>query len=172
MKLVQRFINIFDRTLNLMSLLAIVLLLFIMFSVDTEVVTRYFLGFSIKGTTEFMGYSLLFITFLGAAWTLREEGHVRMDILLTRLSRGTQYLLNIFTSVLSAGVCFVLVWYGVRTTLEAYQLGLLASSELQTPQYLVLLIIPTGSFFLFIQFLRRLYGYIRSWRVQSVQGKE
>jgi TRAP-type C4-dicarboxylate transport system permease small subunit len=170
MKLVRKFINIFDRTLDLLALLAIVLIIFVMLAVDTEVVTRYFWGRPITGTLEVIAYCLLFITFLGTAWVLREEAHVRMDIVLTRLKLGTQHLLNIITSIISAAICFIIMWYGVRVTWETFQMGLRAATELETPEYLVLFIIPIGSFLLFIQFLRRTYGYLHSWRVQRASG--
>ncbi len=171
MKLVRKVVNIFDRTLDLLALLAVVLIIFIMLSVDTEVVTRYFWGRPITGTIEVMGYCLLFITFLGAAWGLREEVHVRMDVVLNRLSTGAQSLLNIITSILSAIICLIIVWYGVVVTWESYQINYRAATELETPEYLVLFIIPIGSFLLFIQFLRRTYGYLQSWRVQRAPGR-
>ena len=101
MKILMKVTNSFDGALNATGFLASILLGFIMCSVTAEVVARHFLGISISWwmveTTEYM---LLYITFLGAAWVLRKEGHVKMDLLLSRFKPRDQDTVNIITSIL------------------------------------------------------------------------
>ncbi len=163
---VRKVARIFDRTLDLLAILAVILMVFIMLAVDTDVVMRYFFGSRIKGTIEVMGYCLLFITFLGSAWALRDDAHISMDLVINRLSPRTQILLNIITCVISAITCFVIAWYGVKVTWESFEAGYREIAELRTPQFLIFFIIPVGSFLLFIQFLREASSYLRSWRVR------
>lgn len=84
-----------------------------------------------------------------------------MDIMLNLLKPGTQAVLNIITSIIGAIICFVLIWYGVKVTWDSFQGGHYFLTELEPPQFLILFVIPLGSFMLFIQFLRRANGYLR-----------
>ena len=170
MKILRKLASIIDNTNYLLAALAGLLLVFLMLMVAYEVVIRYFLGLSLIWTVEITGYCLLYVTFLAAAWLLGKEGHVTMDLVLNRLNPRTQALLNTITSVIGAIICLIIVWFGVKVTWDNYQLGYVATSELRPPLFLIILIIPIGSFLLSIQFLRRAYGYLVSWRASS--GKE
>jgi len=160
MKLITKATAIFDRTIGLLSLFAGILIIYIMLSVTAEVATRYFLGGMMGWVIEVSEYSLLFITFLATAWVLKREGHVKMDLVLRRLNPRTQSLLNIITSIIGALICLIVAWYGVKVTWNSYQIGYVMAKPLRPPQFLILFIIPVGSFLLFIQFLRRTYGYL------------
>ncbi len=169
MKLQKKVINIFDYGTDFLALLAAVLLIFITLSITTGVVTRYLLNAPIIWILEISEYSLLFITFLGAAWVLRREQHVKMDMVLNRLGPRSQALLNSITSMLSAFVCLVVVWYSIQATWNYFELGYYTPTILRVPQGPIVIIIPIGTFMLSIQFLRRTYGYWRRWRVPQVK---
>ena len=165
MKLIAKVANILDRLNDLLALMAIGLIAFLMLSVTYAVVARYFLGFSTKGLFEIWEYSLLYIPFLGAAWLLKREGHVSVDVLLNHLKPRVQAIINTITSVLGAMVCLTLVWYGTQVTWRSFQEGSRLYSVLYTPEFLIVMIIPIGSFLLFIQFLRRTYRYSKGGRM-------
>jgi TRAP-type C4-dicarboxylate transport system permease small subunit len=164
MKLLAKATAIFDGTINLLADLASVLIILMMLGISTDVAMRYFFVRPISWMVEIAEHSLLFVTFLGAAWVLKGEGHVKMDIVLNRLKPGTQALLNMITSILGAIICLFLVWYGAQVTWEYFQIGYVIFAVLSIPSAYIIIIIPVGSFLLFIQFLRRSYGYLKSWR--------
>lgn len=164
MKLLTKITVIFDGAIDFLALLAAVLLVFIMLGTVTEVTVRYLLGGAIKWMMETVEYSLLFITFLATTWLLKTEGHVIMDVVLDRLKPRTQALTNMITSILGAIVCLVIAWYGVEVTWSNFQRGIVLGTVLEPPIFIILSIIPVGSFLLFIQFLRRTYRYLRMWR--------
>ncbi len=159
----MRLATIFDRIIHLLTILAGGILIFMMLAIGVDVVMRYFLNRPIIWVTEIGETSLLFITFLGAAWLLKKEEHVKMDLVLSRLGPRTQVLINIVTSAIGAIIFLVITWYGVKVTWEHFQKGTYQTSLLEIPNAYVLFIIPVGSILLFIQFLRRSYGYLGSW---------
>lgn len=161
MKLLRKFAGIFDGTVDAFSILACVLLIFVMLAVCAEIVFRYFLHSPIIWVVEISEVILLYITFLGTAWLLRREGHVKIDLLLSRLKPKTQAWFNIIISVIGAIMCLLLVWYSAQETWVLFQRGVLTPTVLALPKAPIILIIPIGSFLLFIQFLRRAQGY---WR--------
>ncbi|MFC2047546.1 TRAP transporter small permease, partial [Chloroflexota bacterium] len=112
-------------------------------------------------------YGLLYMSFLGAAWVLRREGHVKMDLVLNRLKLRSQVLLNVITSILGAIVFLIVTWYSAHFTWDLFQLGYIVDAYLDPPKWPIMAIIPVGSFLFSIQFLRRSYGYLRNWRASS-----
>jgi len=135
-----------------------------------DVIWRYFLNRPLKGVTELAGYSLLYITFLGAAWLLKKEGHVKMDIVLNQLMPKNQALINAITSILVAICCLCATWYGARSAWEYFLTGYYEVSQLSIPVFHLSAVVSFGFLLLFIQFLRRGYGYLESWRILREKG--
>jgi C4-dicarboxylate transporter DctQ subunit len=162
MKLQNKVPFIFDQILNALAFVASILIILAAVSVCIEIVARYFFNHPQIWVVETTEYSLLFITFLGTAWLQREEGHVKVDLLLSRLNPRTQITVNIVTSIACAIIFSIITWYGVKTTWSYFQLNYHLPTILSPPQYIIIAIIPLGSFLLFIQFLRRTYRYITS----------
>ena len=170
MQLMKKFTVIFDRILGAMAILAGILLVFAVVSVSVAIATRYFLGYPIGWVIEISAYILLYITFMVAAWVLREEGHVTVDIVLNFLTPKTQSLVNAVTSTASAMVCVILTLYGAKVTWNLFQTAYFTPTELELPKWIINIIIFIGSLLLFIQFLRRSYDNFTGWR--TPQRKE
>ena len=69
----KKLMILFDRTMNAMAFLAGVILIFIMLSVCLEVILRDVFDAPQMWVTQVTECLLLYITFLGSAWLLREE---------------------------------------------------------------------------------------------------
>ena len=147
--------SIYERILDISGVLAGVLIVAIMLAVSVDVVCRYFFYSPIVGVDEISATFLLYITFLSAAWLLRREGHIRIDILFNRLKPKAQARLDIITSVIGAILSLILVWYGTLATLDAWSRGVVYPTVLEIPRASSMVIIPVGGFLLFLQFLRR-----------------
>jgi len=110
-------------------------------------------------------YLLALIGFLAVAWLLKKEGHVSLDSAVNLLSPRKRLAVTAVTSFLGVLITFVVAWYGATSAFDHFQRGIFT---FQKP-----LIIPTWPFFtvlsicffmLSIQFLRRSYRYLQSWR--------
>jgi C4-dicarboxylate transporter DctQ subunit len=172
MRLLEKLSSFFDRIIVLMSIVAGILLVFAMLIISGAVVSRYFLNRPIGWVIEISEYIILFITFLVAAWLLKLEDHVKMDIVLSQLNPKTQSMINVITSGVSAIVCFILTWYGGKVTWELFQTGYFTPTLLELPKYIIVAIIFVGSFLLFVQFLRRTHNNWRSWRASGGEKHE
>ncbi len=151
----------FDNTLNTLAVLAAILLIGMMLMVVVSVTARTIFNIALLGIIEVASIGLLYIAFLTSAWVLRKERHVVMDLVTAQFKPRAQLIINIITSVICALVCLVLVVYGTQVTVMRFQEGTTLYYYLEDLlDAYVLAIIPIGSFFLFIQFLRRIYGYI------------
>ena len=158
--------TIFNTVLKAGASIAGFLLIFMMLSICVELVCRR-MGRPLMWVMEVTEYSLLYITFLGAAWVLEREGHVKMDIIVNALKRENQALLGIITSVIGSAMSLYLIVYGTKVTWDYFKRDVIECTPLLTPSFIILLIIPLGSIPLFIQFLRRAYGYLVLWRASS-----
>jgi TRAP-type C4-dicarboxylate transport system permease small subunit len=162
----------FDRVIEFLARLGAALIVFITFGVLIEVFLRYFFGRPIIWMVEVTEYCLLYIPFLSAAWLLKKDLHIRVDLVLSWLNPRAQALINFITSILGAIICLALVKYGVGVTWDYFRSGYFYPTPLRTPGFLILAIIPAGSFFLLIQFLKETYEYLRSLRALQHQRKK
>ena len=73
----KRFSQIAETGENILAGVAMVVLGLIIFSVCLEIIMRYFLNWPLVWVVELTEYGLLHVTFLGAAWLLRQGGTSR-----------------------------------------------------------------------------------------------
>ena len=151
---------ILDRTIDSLAVFTQALVILIMLVVCADVFLRYFFNSPMFWVLESTQFALVFITFLGAAWVLKIDGHVRMDIVINRFSQRTQTRVNIVTSILCAIICLVVTWYGAVVWWDYLQIDFIYPGSLKIPAYLLEFVIPMGGLILSIQFLRKTYNYI------------
>jgi TRAP-type C4-dicarboxylate transport system permease small subunit len=136
------------------AVLAAVILIAVMLATVIKVVFRYGLREGLVGIDQISGTMLLYITFLGAAWVLRRDEHVTIDLLVGGLSRQIRRRLHILSSLIGAGVCFCILIFGTFEVLNSLQKGIRIAAEIEMPRAVNLVVIPLGSLFLGLQFLR------------------
>lgn len=148
-------LRVFDLVINAGAALAAILLIAIMLATTIKVVFRYGLHEGLLGIDQISGTMLLYITFFGAAWVLRREEHVTIDLLVGSLQPQTQRGLRVLCSLLGAVICFCLVAFGTTEVVTSLQKGIRIPAEIEIPRAINLVVIPLGCLFLGLQFLRR-----------------
>ena len=164
MKLIAKTSITFDHILNVSAVISAALIGFAMLSVTTDVISRYIFNHSIVGVFELTEYTLLYMTFLCAARVLKDDAHVKMDIVLQRLNPRVNALLNFLTSIVGGLISLGIIYYGIQVTWDFLQKGSYELTMLEPPSALIVGVIPIGGLLLFIQFIRRIYGYLQIWR--------
>ncbi|MBW2063521.1 MAG: TRAP transporter small permease [Deltaproteobacteria bacterium] len=163
----KKFLAVFDHAMNFMSLLACLILVFIMLSVCLEVVLRYFFNHPLVWVTEVTECLLLYVTFLGAAWLLREEGHVKVDIIVNRLKPNKVAFFGILTSMIGGFVSITLTVLGFKLTWHYFQRGMYTPTAMEIPVSIIIVIIPIGSLMLFVQFMRRTVIFTTGFLIET-----
>lgn len=158
----MKWLNWLDYPLNIMKYLAGALILFGMCSVCYEVVMRYVFERPTSWVLETNEYVLFIICFLSLAWVLKVEGHVRMDAVLGMLSPRKQHILNIFACVVGIFYCGVLFYWGIDWAWDSFQRGSHFSNFTQWPVASMAVMIPFGSFFLILELVRKIVGYVNA----------
>ena len=77
--------------------------------VSTEVILRYVLSHSLIFTEELSRYLMVWIVFLGSALAIRDGSHIRITVLVNRLSPRLQQLMQM------AAYCLTLIFLTVIT---------------------------------------------------------
>ena len=151
----RRALYIFDRVIDIGALLAALLLLAVMLATTIKIVFRYWLHHSIIGVDQISGSMLVYIAFLGAAWVLRRDEHVTVDLLLAHVGPRARRWLLVASSLIAAAVCIVVAVFGASEVITSYQRGVRIPAEIEMPRAVNLVVIPIGFLFMGLQFLRR-----------------
>ncbi len=164
MNFIAKAIAIFDKIVDSLAICAAVIIAGVTLLVGADVILRYLFNSPIEHVLEISEYSLVFVTFLGAAWILKIDKHVKMEGVLNQLSQRTQSLVNFITSILGVIICAILFWYGFQGTLDYFQRGLWFPGGPRIPQTPILAPIVVAYLLLFFLFMRRGYGFLKQWR--------
>jgi len=143
------------------------LIVFIMLVMCAHVLMRKFLLMPIKWAIEVTEYLMVWITFLGAAWVLKKEAHVKIDVLLNALKPRGQAFLNLVSTSIMAAICLFLTVWGIIVTYDSVIRGAARTYQYTVPLWILLIVIPIGCFFLFIQSVKRAHRYWQLTRKES-----
>jgi C4-dicarboxylate transporter DctQ subunit len=146
----------FDRLIYAMAFLGGVMILFAMAAVCSDVIMRYLFNKPMSWVLQVCEYILLYAPFLAAAWVLKEDGHIKVDIVLSLMSPGFQRFVHVLSSILGFVVMAVITYYGIEVVLELYLSAQPTLGSYRFPQFAITLAVPLGSLVLAVQFLRRL----------------
>ena len=113
--------RVFNRFSDWMGRFAAFLLLLLLLNVFYDVVMRYLFNDVSIGMQELEWHLYSMIFLFGVAYTLKADGHVRVDLIYERLSPRRRAIIDIFgTLVFVWPFCFLVADYGIAFAHEAY----------------------------------------------------
>lgn len=157
MKVGKKFWAVFDKMIVTLMALSASLVLFDTFAVTIDVLIRNIFSKTYAGLFEITEYSLLWMTFLGTTWILRNNGHVRIDLVVTLLPQKYRSILNAIASILSVILLLAMTYYSTKLILYDYRTGFTLSGVLRPLKWPIEMIIPIGFLLLSVQSLRNAY---------------
>jgi TRAP-type C4-dicarboxylate transport system permease small subunit len=116
-------------------------------------ITARFFGAVIPSSEDFAGWLLSATIFFGLAYTFQEGGHIRVTMLLTRLSETKRRYLEYFNLVVGLAISGFLAFYTLYTVHESFDFGDVTDTYLVVPLWMVQTPMALGSLFLFIAML-------------------
>lgn len=154
----DRFVGRLAQACGVLSGLAIVAILII---VCVETVLRQFRA-SLLVTDEVAGYLNAAAIFLGLAWTLREGGFIRVEILYDRATGAMRQALRWLIVLTATAFTAVLLWVCTRHVIYAYNRDTRAVSILDTPEWIPQSVMVVGLAILLLQLLAWIVARVRS----------
>ena len=126
-----------------------------------EVIGRAFFNASTMIADEMSGYLNCAVVFLGLAYSLREGGFIRVEVLYNRLrgrpKRAVQWLICLTSLVYMV----VVASYMGRHVVYSYQRGIFSTQVSETPLFIPQSLILAGSVLMVLQLLAYRLGRVR-----------
>lgn len=113
--------NLFQEFMDFVDVIAMnlcILLMFLMFVlVLLQVVSRYFLPFSLSWTEEMARYMMLWLIFLGASHIAKASSYIRVDFIVKKMPIKAQKALNVLAkaAILAVSGYFTYLTFTVFT---------------------------------------------------------
>jgi len=98
------------------------------------------------------------LIFLGGAYTMLEDGHVRVDLILVSLPERARLVINTITMTMVFIFSAILTWKGIEQALANW--GHYTDSTTRFPLFPSYAVIPFGAFFLCMVCISKIGGYL------------
>lgn len=144
-----------DRVEDALAGLVGAMLLALILLIVYDVMARQLGLRSAPWTVPLAEYYVICLTFLPAAWILRQNGHVAVDFLGSRMGPRRTRVLGLFTAAVALTACCVAGWFSLNLVLDDYQRGVvLNSGGLSVSRWVTRAAIPIGFFLLALELSR------------------
>ncbi|MFA9373088.1 MAG: TRAP transporter small permease subunit [Poseidonibacter sp.] len=142
----------FDKFANVIGYITAIVMVLMILNVFYDVVMRYFFRSGSIAMQEMEWHLFSIIILLGISYTLKEDGHVRVDLIYDTLSQKKKAIINMVGVVLFILPIAILIGYGsIDYVVEAFQSGEQSGDPGGlTNRWLVKSLIPISFLFLII----------------------
>jgi TRAP-type mannitol/chloroaromatic compound transport system permease small subunit len=124
MALILKLDHVFASLARLCGILACIAMILLLFNVFYDVVMRYAFNDVSIGMQELEWHLFSAVFLLGIPYAIRENSHVRVDILYDSWTPRTQALINLFGAIFFILPFVILVTYfSIKFSFDAYQMG-------------------------------------------------
>lgn len=125
-----------------------------------QIVLRSVFNNPIPGYIDLVELSMASMAFLGAAYCQRLGSHIRMELLIGRLSGRSLWAAEIFGTLVALFIIGTLTWYGFEHFLRSYSLGD-TTMDAEYPVWPSKLLVPIAFSIWFVRLSLQLAGSIR-----------
>jgi len=126
------------------------------FLVVVDVTLRYVFSNPIPGGTESTELLLNWIVLLALGYTLAVGGHVRVTLILHRLSSRTRLGVEVLDCVIGMVFCGIMTYVGWLFFWDSFIIREFMMAQVKLPYWVGKMAMPLGFFMFFITFLSRL----------------
>ena len=123
-----------------------------------DVMMRYLFARPTIWAVEMNAILMVYIAFLCGGELARNDQHIDMDVLFTRLSKRTQKRIELLIAAAVLLFCIVLFWMGGRAAISTFKYGMYTAGEFHMPLWLVYISIPIGALFIGLEYLLQIIG--------------
>jgi C4-dicarboxylate transporter DctM subunit len=107
-----------------------------------QVLSRYFLGFSVYWAEELVRYLIIWSNFIGASMIIMKDEHISVSYFLDKFKDQHKILINQFTNILNLIYSAMLAYTGAILVFEACMSKYVSDSRMETPMWIPYIILP------------------------------
>jgi TRAP-type C4-dicarboxylate transport system permease small subunit len=156
--------NVFVREIirieKALQIIAQVFVLLLMMATVANIIGR-FLGYPIIGAIEGSLLLLVFIVFLGLAYTQHQNAHIRVEIVLDWLAPRPRKIIELIAFIISLAILGVMIWQTGLEGFTAFQVKTYQPGIISFPTWPGKLIIPLGLLFFIIEVIIQIIERVR-----------
>lgn len=151
----KKFIAMIEKLSLLGAFLSALFLILIVVLIAVEIVSRAVFNTSILIAIEYSAYFFIGVVLLGLAYTLKEEGHIRITLVTSILGRRAQLVLDVLASLTAIALTTFAFYHASIMVYDSWRLGIRVDSISEPPLFLSQLVIPIGLLMLDLQMAAR-----------------
>ena len=141
-------------------------------TVTMDVILRYVFNAPTKWVGEVAGYLLVTVVLMGLAHTQRERGHIRVDILVSRLPRKVRPWAELLMLVMSFALTVILLYLSVGEFMLSVKLRSTSESVMAFPLAPWQAFIPLGLTILALMLIWAIYTEVGKVRRREYEPEE
>ncbi len=159
--------QLFFRLESLLTFLGGIVILLLVLLATANILGRWILSMPINGYVDWVEQAMAFFAFLGIAYTQRDGGHIRMDILVSHLRGRLLWSVELFSTIITLVITLVLIYGSWLHAYRAWYIGD-SSLDINLPTWPAKLVVPVSLTILALRLLLQIWGYLQA----IVQGDD
>ncbi|HMT64573.1 MAG TPA: TRAP transporter small permease [Ottowia sp.] len=164
----RRFLDfLYDGAAWLAALAMIGVLLMVLISILGRL-----LDFHLPGTDAYAGYSMAAAGFLALAHTLKKNEHIRVTLLIGRLTGGARRGLELWALTAAVLLAGLFAWFSLRLVWQSHQFNDMSTGNDATPLWIPQIAMAVGTVLLFVAFVDEWVQELRGLRVRDAGDEE
>ncbi len=120
---------------------------------------------------ELSGFLLVGFVFFSLAYVLKNEGHIRIALITSRLPQKFQNGLELLMCVLSLAYVSYFLWWATDLAIDSYQSKEVTQTIMGTPLFIPKFLVSIGLSLFALQLVTRIFGRIKSWKKPITNDK-
>ena len=153
--------RLFLKLESVLTLAGGIVIFLLVFLATTNVLGRWIFSLPVSGYIDWVEQAMAFFAFLGIAYTQREGGHIRMDMLVGKIHGRPLWITELISVTLMLSVTLVLIYGSFLHFLRAYQIGD-SSIDIDLPIWPAKLVVPVALSILALRLILQIWAYIRA----------
>ena len=137
----------------------------------TSILGRQF-HFHLPGTDSYAGYSMAAASFLALAHTLKKGEHIRVTLLIGRLSGGTRRVLEMWSLSVAVLLSGLFAFYACRLVWQSHAFNDMSTSNDATPLWIPQLAMAVGTVLLCVALVDEWVLELRGRRAHDMHSEE
>ena len=137
----------------------------------TSILGRQF-HFHLPGTDAYAGYSMAAASFLALAHALKKGEHIRVTLLIGRLSGGTRRVLEMWSLSVAVLLSGLFAFYACRLVWQSHAFNDMSTSNDATPLWIPQLAMAVGTVLLCVALVDEWVLELRGRRAHDMHSEE
>ena len=135
-------------------------IIFIVVLVVIEIFLRSVFNTSTMVSSEYGGYALVFLILTGLAYTMKEGGLIRINLLTSNFSENGKRIADIVSGLAAIVITSFALFHTTSMVYETWELEMTADTIAETPLWIPQLAIPLGMALLLLQIIAFVVGRV------------